>query len=73
MSKSEIFATIKEANAIVDMMTGLREDSKEYGELNEALGITLDALYYPRWSYGRKLNFTVQMSARTGHYFVKFF
>ena len=65
MTKKEIFATVKEANLIVDQMAGLDTSSKEYTSLNEALGWTLDALVSCKVC-------SLQMSRRTGHYFVKF-
>lgn len=65
MTKKAIFATIKEANQIVDRMADLSTDSYEYSVLNEALGWTLDSLV------GCK-NCSLHMSKRTGHYFVRF-
>lgn len=64
MKKSEIFATIKSANQIVDQMSGLDISSKEYTALNEALGWTLDALVGVRGC-------SLHLSKRTGHYYVK--
>jgi hypothetical protein len=64
MKKSEIFATIKSANQIVDQMAGLDISSKEYTELNEALGWTLDSLVGVR-------GVSLHLSKRTGHYYVK--
>lgn len=64
MKKSEIFATIKSANQIVDQMAGLAVSSKEYMALNEALGWTLDALVGVR-------GVSLRLSKRTGHYYVK--
>lgn len=64
MKKSEIFATIKSANQIVDQMSGLDISSKEYMALNEALGWTLDALVGVR-------GVSLHLSKRTGHYYVK--
>jgi len=64
MKKSEIFATIKSANEIVDRMAGLKVSSKEYAELNEALGWTLDSLVGVR-------GVSLHLSKRTGHYYVK--
>ena len=65
MTKREIFATIKEANQIVDQMTEAGIDSKEYTLLNEALGWTLDRLVDCK-------NCSLHLSKRTGHYFVRF-
>lgn len=65
MRKSEIFATIKSANQIVDQMVGLEVSSKEYTALNEALGWTLDSLVGVR-------GVSLHLSKRTGHYYVKF-
>lgn len=64
MKKSEIFATIKSANQIVDQMSGLDISSKEYTALNEALGWTLDSLVGVR-------GVSLHLSKRTGHYYVK--
>lgn len=64
MKKSEIFATIKSANQIVDQMAGLEVSSKEYTALNEALGWILDALVGVR-------GVALHLSKRTGHYYVK--
>lgn len=65
MKKSEIFAAIKEANAIVDEMAGLAVSSKEYDELNQSLGWVLDSL-----TEGR--GFSLHLSSRTGHYYIRF-
>lgn len=65
MKKSEIFATIKSANQIVDQMVGLEVSSKEYTALNEALGWTLDSLVEVK-------GISLHLSKRTGHYYVKF-
>lgn len=65
MTRKEIFTTIKEANTIVDQMNGLAVDSKEYNDLNQALGWTLDCLLTCKWC-------SLHMSKRTGHYFVRF-
>ena len=65
MTKNEIFATIKEANQIVDRMADLSTDSYEYSVLNETLGWMLDSLVGCR-------NCSLHMSKRTGHYFVRF-
>lgn len=65
MKKSDIFAIIKTANALVDEMVGLSIESKEYNELNQLLGWTLDTLV------GLK-GVCLKMSNRTGHYWVEF-
>lgn len=65
MTKKAIFATIKEANQIVDRMADLSIDSHEYSVLNEALGWTLDSLVDCK-------NCSLHLSKRTGHYFVRF-
>lgn len=65
MRKSDIFATIKTANAMVDTMAGLAVESAEYDELNQTLGWTLDSLVGLR-------GVAIRMSKRTGHYWVEF-
>ena len=65
MTKKEVFNTIKMANLIVDRMTGLDTASKEYQDLNESLGWTLDSLI-------GDYRFSLHLSKRTGHYFVRF-
>ena len=67
LTNGEICAIIKDANRLVDLMTGLDTDSKEYGDLNEALSFTLDVFC----DCFRK-DFQLCLSKRTGHYFVKF-
>ena len=66
MTKKEVFATIKVANQIADEMAKLNTASKEYQDLNESLGWTLDSLV-------GDLRFSLHLSKRTGHYFVRFF
>lgn len=66
MKKSEIFAIIKTANALVDAMADLSVESREYNELNQTLGWTLDSLI------GLK-GVCLKMSKRTGHYWVELF
>ena len=44
MTKKEVFTTIKVANQIADEMAKLNTASKEYQDLNESLGWTLDSL-----------------------------
>ena len=44
MTKTQIFAIIKEANSTVDEMEKVKTDSKEYSLLSESLYGTLDAL-----------------------------
>ena len=65
MTKNKIFATIKTANQIVDAMNGLDIDSKEYNDLNESLGWTLDTLMICKWCQ-------LHLSKKTGHYWVTF-
>lgn len=65
MRKSDIFAIIKTANAMVDTMAGLAVESAEYDELNQTLGWTLDSLVDLR-------GVVLRMSKRTGHYWVEF-
>ena len=65
MTRYEVLATIKEANAIVDEMSAHAVESKEYASLNEALGWTLDSLVGQRW-------FSLHLSKKTGHYYVRF-
>lgn len=67
MTRAEIFTTIKKANKIVDQMAVLKSDSAEYAELNEELSWTLDPLFY-----NKRRNYFVNMSQKTGHYYVKF-
>ena len=69
MKKSEIFATIKEANTIVDKMDKYVVGSLEYDEYNQALGWTLDSIIVEQ----ARLGFSLNLSKRTGHYWVKFF
>jgi hypothetical protein len=66
MTKKEVFATIKVANQIADEMAKLNTASKEYQDLNESLGWTLDSLVGDS-------RFSLHLSKRTGHYFVRFF
>lgn len=65
MTKKEVFNTIKMANLIVDQMEGLDTASKEYQDLNQSLGWTLDSLV-------GDYRFSLYLSKRTGHYFVRF-
>jgi len=67
MKKSEVFATLKEANQLVDRMATVDEESQAYNDLSDTLYYTLEALtmgYHPWYS--------VHLSHRTGHYYVKF-
>ena len=65
MTKKEVFSTIKMANLIVDQMEDLDTASKEYQDLNQSLGWTLDSLV-------GDYRFSLHLSKRTGHYFVRF-
>ena len=65
MTKYEVLATIKEANAIVDKMSAFAVESEQYTALNESLGWTLDSLVGQRW-------FSLHLSPKTGHYYVRF-
>ena len=66
MTKYEVLATIKNANAIVDEMSTLAVDSEQYDALNQDLGWVLDSLFEGRrW-------FTLHLSPKTGHYYVRF-
>jgi len=67
MKRTELFATLKEANQIVDRMATVDEDSKAYDDLSSALYYTLEALYmgYHPW-------YSVLLSKKTGHYYIKF-
>lgn len=67
MTKTVIFNTIKEANKIVDQMAELNTTSVEYEQLNEALSWTLEPLFYNKYR-----NYSVNVSKKTGHYYVKF-
>lgn len=71
MTKGEVFATIKEANVIVDEMVGLSVDSKKYAELNESLSLLLDVLTFSNRSWRNK-KFSLHLSKRTGHYYVRY-
>lgn len=67
MKRTELFATLKEANQIVDRMATVDENSKAYDDLSDTLYYTLEALtmgYHPWYS--------VLLSERTGHYYIKF-
>jgi hypothetical protein len=64
MKKADIFATIKTANMMVDTMNTLDTSSKEYADLNKALGWTLDTLIGVRGC-------SLHLSQRTGHYYVR--
>ena len=66
MTKVQAFAIIKEANQMVDQMEKFSTDSKEYADLNEALGWTLDSLV------DSKLGWALKLSKRTGHYYLNF-
>ena len=65
MTKTNIFATIKEANQIADEMSKYPVSSAEYAALNEALGWTLDSLVKCRGCF-------LHLSKQTGHYYVTF-
>ena len=67
MTKTEIFAIIKDANKLVDAMQGLSTNSEEYNNLNESLGWTLDNLML-----GKQKWYTLHLSKKTGHYYVTF-
>lgn len=67
MTKKEIFAAVKEANVIADQMAGLAAGSAEYNQLSEELNWTLDPLFYDK-----RRNFSLHLSQRTGHYYVRF-
>ena len=67
MTKKEIFATIKEANQIADQMNGLDIKSAKYLDLSDDLNATLDPLFF-----NKRRNYSVLLSERTGHYYVKF-
>ena len=70
MTRKEIFATIKEANAIVDKMNRFPVDSTEYEDLSEQLYFTLDPLMYPKY-VNHYSNFSLHTS-KNGKYYVKF-
>jgi predicted YcjX-like family ATPase len=66
MKRAEVFATLKEANQIVDRMATVDENSKAYDDLSDALYYTLESItmgYHPWYS--------VLLSERTGHYYIK--
>lgn len=67
MKRTELFATLKEANQIVDRMATVDEHSKAYDDLSDALYYILEALHmgYHPW-------YSVFLSKRTGHYYIKF-
>lgn len=69
MTKAQVFATIKDANALVDNMANLSFDSEEHKELSEVLYWTLDVLVPEQ----ARMGFSLNLSKRTGHYWVKFF
>jgi hypothetical protein len=67
MKKSEVFELIKEANVLVDKMAALVVDSEEYNNVADSLYWTMESLnmgYHP-W-------YTVHLSKKTGHYYVRF-
>ena len=67
MKKSEVFSLIKEANRLADKMTTLVVDSEEYNSVTDSLYWVMESLnigYHP-W-------YTVHLSKRTGHYYVRF-
>jgi hypothetical protein len=66
MKRAEVFATLKEANRLVDLMATADDESQAYADASDALYYTLDALtmgYHPWYS--------VHLSKRTGHYYIK--
>lgn len=65
MTKREVLAIIKEANVIVDKLSKVAEGSKEYNDLSEGLYWALECLVGEKW-------FSLRLSQRTGHYYVKF-
>jgi hypothetical protein len=64
-----VFAGIKDANAVVDESKNYPVDSKEYNECMDALGLILDPILVAQ---GR-LKFALNLSSRTGHYWIKIF
>lgn len=68
MTKKEVFAIIKDANNLVDEQKKVQPFSKAYYDLNDAIGYTLDAL-----TYDRNKHYTMHLSQRTGHYYVRYF
>ena len=66
MTKTEVFSTIKEANKLVELMGAYNTNSREYDDLNYALGLLLDSLMYDK-----RRAFTLHMS-KNGKYFVKY-
>ncbi len=68
MSKKDVFATIKEVNIIVDRMKNLDTDSREYEDLSDSLYWMLESLTYGN----RYQNYSLHLSKRTGHYYVKY-
>lgn len=67
MTKKEIFKAVKEANIIADQMADLAVGSAEYNQLSEELNWTLDPLFYDK-----RRSFSLHLSQRTGHYYVRF-
>ncbi len=66
MKRAEVFATLKEANQIVDRMATVNDESQAYADLATELYYTMDTLtmgYHPWYS--------VHLSKRTGHYYIK--
>ena len=67
MKKSEVFANIKDVNKLVDEQSNYAEGSKDYEDISNAIDLAIDLLtmgYHPWYS--------VHLSKRTGHYYVRF-
>ena len=67
MKRAELFATLKEANQLVDKMATVSVDSKEYNDWSDELYWVMERLtmgYHPWYS--------VLLSKRTGHYYIRF-
>lgn len=65
MTKYEVLTAVKEANAIVDEMSKFAVDSEQYICLSADLDMALNRLLGYWW-------FTLHLSPRTGHYYVRF-
>jgi len=66
MKRAEVFATLKTVNQLVDKMTTVSTDSKEYQDWADELYWAMEILtmgYHPWYS--------VHLSKKTGHYYIK--
>lgn len=69
MTMSNIFSAIKDANSVVDESRNYPVDSKAYGECMDTLALILDPVVVAQ----TRLGFCLNLSKRTGHYWIKIF